>query len=149
MTPVTVVGMIAGGLLILTAIAVFWSKKEFPAGGVGVTVVGLVLIGMSQWSQISLKAAGVELSALAEVAKASAELGDEVNKLASSVSTTKAQLSVVARQLEDRNVLTPAVTGSIRGALESAPRVDTAQVRATSARLREIQTRPVRPPDGK
>lgn len=42
MTPVTISGMVAGGLLILTTIAIFWTKKEFPGGGVAVTLVGLV-----------------------------------------------------------------------------------------------------------
>lgn len=61
MSPVTIVGMVVGTLLILTAIAVFWSKKEFPVGGLGVTVIGLVLIGMSQWTNLDLKAGDLSL----------------------------------------------------------------------------------------
>ena len=48
MTAVTITGLIAGSVLILTASIVFLLKKEFPVGGIGVAMIGLVFIGMSQ-----------------------------------------------------------------------------------------------------
>jgi hypothetical protein len=140
--PASLVGMVLGALLILTAIAVFWTKKDFPAGGLGVTIIGLVLIGMSQWSSFSLKAGGLELQAvqkqLRETVAAAAEVADEAHNSAAAAETTRQQVASLTAQLAARNLVTPQASAAIRRALDAAPRSDTIRLRMATDRLRVL-----------
>src|SRR5919108_3042283 len=128
MTAVTIVGMVAGGLLIATACIVFLLKKDFPAGGFGVAVIGLVLIGMSQWTSFKITAAGVSLEAVkAQVQKTAAaaeEIATQAQQTAASVETTREQVATLAQQLQSSNVLSAAAVRPIRAKLDTAPRAD-------------------------
>lgn len=146
MTPVTIVGMVAGGLLIVTASVVFFIKREFPVGGVGITLIGLVLIGMSQWSSIKITTAAfsVDLQVLKaqveQTAAAAAEIATQTQQTAASVETTREQIAVLTRQLESRNLLSEAAVRPIRATLEAAPRADLSRLRAVRENLDRIAT---------
>jgi hypothetical protein len=147
MTPVTIAGMVMGVLLILTAIAVFWSKKAFPVGGVAVTLVGLVLIGMSQWTTIKINAGGASIdlrtlrAQVQETAAAAEEVASQAQQAAAAAETTREQVAVLARQLETRNVLPSAAARSIRATLDTAPRADLERLRSAQEDLGRV-TRP-------
>lgn len=64
MNATSIVGVIGGAALLLTAIGVFIVKREFPSGGVTVTFVALALIGLSQWSTMEVRDGTIRLSAL-------------------------------------------------------------------------------------
>lgn len=142
MTTVSLVGLIAGSALILTAIVVFVLKREFPAGGVAVTMVGLVLIGMSQWSSIKISAGGATLDLqVRQTAAAAAAVAEQAERAAVAAETTRQQVAVLARQLESRNVLTTASVRSIQTSLEASPRVDLSRLQSARADLNRITRR--------
>lgn len=142
MTPVTIVGMAAGAVLILTAVAVFWSKKAFPAGGVMVSMVGLVLIGMSQWSSIKITAAGATLEVVRAEIRQTAAAADEVaaqaEQAAAAVEATKQQLASLTGLLETRQVLPAAAAQPIRARLAAAPNVDLTKLGTARATLKRV-----------
>lgn len=147
MSPVVLVGMAVGTLAILTALAVCWSKKAFPMGSIGVMVIGLVLIGMSQWNSITFKAGGVEFAALQKqleaTAAAAAVVAHEAQNNAAAVEVTRRQLATLTTQLETRS-LSPQSATAIRSAIEAAPRADTNRLRVATTELKNLPRVPVR-----
>ena len=146
MTAVTIVGMISGALLLLTAIGIIIVKKEIPVGGVALAIVSLIFIGMSQWSNIQFEALGVKFSALSEAISQTASAADEVaaqaEQAAAEVAATKSQLSALTRHIEARGVLAPALTRPIEDKLSATPAVDReklARARKELKRLAEIK----------
>jgi hypothetical protein len=133
MSPVVLVGMAVGTLAILTALAVCWSKKAFPMGSIGVMVIGLVLIGMSQWNSITLEA----------TAAAAAVVAHEAQNNAAAVEVTRRQLATLTTQLETRS-LSPQSATAIRSAIEAAPRADTNRLRVATTELKNLPRVPVR-----
>jgi hypothetical protein len=142
MTAVTIVGMAAGGVLIIAAVAVFLSKKEFPAGGVMVTLVGLILIGMSQWSTIKITAAGATVEVARDEIRTTAEAVDAVaeqtQQAAAAVEATRQQLSNLTAMLENRQVLSAAAVQPIRTELSTAPRIDAAKLKEVRDSLKRV-----------
>jgi hypothetical protein len=139
MTAVTIVGMAAGGVLILTAVAVFLIKKEFSPGGVMVTIVGLVLIGMSQWSSIKLTGAGVTLEVLRDQITQTAAAADEVaaqaENAAAGLEATKRQVANLAQLLETKQVLPATAVQPIRAQLSAVPSVDRSKLATARSKL--------------
>src|SRR5262249_31481902 len=119
--------------------AVFLIKKEFPAGGVMVTIVGLVLIGMSQWSSIKLTAAGVTLEVLRDQIRQTAAAADEVaaqaENAAAGVEATKRQLAHLTQLLETKQVLPATAAQPIRAQLSAVPSVDRAKLATARSKL--------------
>lgn len=142
MAPVTIVGMAAGAVLILTAVAVFWNKKEFPTGGVMITLVGLVLIGMSQWSNIKISAAGATVEVVRDEIKKTAEAVDQVaaqaQLAAGAVEATRQQLASLTDLLESKQVLSAATAQPIRAKLEAAPRTDVMKLGTARESLKRV-----------
>ena len=144
MSSVTTVGLIAGAALIAAAIYVFVSKKEISAGGVGVSLVGLILIGMSQWTTIKVKGGGVDIDIrtlqeqVTRTASAVDAVAQEANSTAAVANETREQLLVLSTQLERRDVLPSASSRALRDSLGRAPRIDTAAVNAARLQMNEI-----------
>ncbi len=150
MNPVTIVGMVLGALVILTALGIFWTKKDFPAPGLGAIVVGLILVGMSQWSSITFKGMGLEFQALRarmdSVATTAAEVANQAGNAAAAVEVARQQLNVLTTQLESRNVVSPQALEGIRRAMANAPHPDTASLRTATDRLRKLTRERIPPP---
>jgi hypothetical protein len=152
MSPVTIVGLVVGTGIITTAIVVFLRKNDFPAGGVGATAVGMVLIGMSQWTSITLKAGGVdvELQALQKqldsTAASAAVVSDEAHKAAAAADVARQQITTLTTQLATKGVLTPQSANAIRTALAVAPHSDTTRLRLATDQLRNLTRVRERPP---
>lgn len=152
MTIVTIVGMVAGAALILTAVAVFWSRKDFPTGGVTVTLVGLILIGMSQWSTIRLTTAGttVELlknelqqtrNELQQTAAAVDKVAAQAQQAAAAVEETNRQIVNFADLLEERQVLSADAVEPIRAELESVPKINLMELDTARETLQGVMNR--------
>ncbi len=151
--------MIAGAVLILTAVAVFWSRKDFPTGGVMVTLIGLILIGMSQWSTIRLTTAGTTVELLREeLQETQNELQETQNELqqtaaavdavaaqaqqaAVAVEETSRQIVNFADLLEERRVLSPDAVEPIRAEIESAPKIDPMELDTARETLQGVMNR--------
>jgi len=144
MSPVTVAGMVMGILLILVAIAVFWSRKDFPPGGVAITVVGVVLIGMSQWNSIKIDAGGVSIdlttikTQIQQTATAVDQVAEQAERTAAAAETTRQQLVALTGQLGAKRVLTPAALQPIHTSLNAVPRVDVTRLRTARENMRRI-----------
>jgi len=143
MTPVTIMGMAAGAVLILTAVVIFLSKKDFPPGGIVVTLVAFAFIGMSQWSSIKITAAGATLEAIRGEVRQTAAAADEVaaqaQQAAAAVRATKEQLESLTVQLDKKQVLSPAATEPIRAQLRAAPTVDVSKLNTARATLNRVK----------
>jgi hypothetical protein len=139
---IEIVGVIAGGILILCAVAVFWSKKEFPLGGIAVTLVAFVLIGMSQWTSIKISAAGATVEALKEAVKQTAIAADEVaaqaEQAAAGVQATQKQIENLSSLLESRRVLGSEAVRQIKTELKAAPDVDLNKMRIARESLGQV-----------
>jgi hypothetical protein len=146
MPPVVIAGMIAGGALILTAIAVFLMKKEFPAGGIGVAVVGLVCIAFSQWSSLEIEVGGLRLKALRDAieqtAAAAEVVAEQAERAAASAENTKLQLAELTRHIESRAVLPPALVRPIRERVVAAPTFDPDRLRRARTELERVRVLP-------
>ncbi|HJU73551.1 MAG TPA: hypothetical protein VJ717_07380 [Gemmatimonadaceae bacterium] len=138
MTLVTIVGMLSGVLLLLTAIYIFLSKKAFPAGGVAVTLVSLVMIGMSQWSTIRIKGGGIDID-LTTLAAAVDTLAAQGVITANAIDSTRRGLVKLTDQLGDRNVLPRPSINSVLEPLRAAPRIDTAALNRNRTRVGRIR----------
>jgi hypothetical protein len=142
MSPVVLVGLVIGAILVLTAVSIFLMKKEFPPGGVAVTLIGLVMIGMSQWSTIEIEGGGIKFKALKEQVRAAAEAAEEVaaqaELAATSAETTRQQLADLTGQIERHRVLPPTLTRSIQQRILTAPTVDRAKLARARVDLQRI-----------
>jgi hypothetical protein len=142
MTAIVIVGMSVGTLLILTAIAVFWAKRDFPIGGLGALLVGFILIGMSQWQSINFKGLGFEIQVLREQLQSTAAAADQVagqvQQTATAVEATRTQIAALKQILASRNIGTAAALEQIDRTLEAALRPDLAQLGAARARLADV-----------
>ena len=142
MTPVIIVGIVAGALLVVAAIVVFITKKEFPAGGVAVTLIAVVLIGMSQWSSIEIEGGGIKIKtlskAIGETAAAADEVAAQAEQAADAVAATKEQLASLTQQIEDSHVLSPRLTQPIQARLSAAPVVDRQKLARARMDLRRV-----------
>jgi len=146
MSPVTVVGMVAGGLLLLTAIVVFITKKEFSTGGVAVTVVAMILIGMSQWSNIQFEAFGIKFAALTKAINMTAAAADEVaaqtEQAAAEIAATREQLASLTQQIANTHVLSPGATAGIQTQLSTPPKIDLEKLKKARTDLERIKKTP-------
>jgi hypothetical protein len=148
MTPVTITGMAAGTLLILTTAAVFWAKKDFPVGGLGVVLLGVILIGMSQWSSIKVNAGGnsVELLAfekkLDSAVTATADLAVATRNAANSAETAKSQISELTTVLAQRNLVSPEASAKVQDAIKASPAADTVSIKASTQILDALRRSP-------
>ncbi len=142
MSAVVIVGMIAGSVLVLAAAYVFVKNKDVSAGGVGVTLVGLLLIGMSQWSTIEIEGGGFKIKALrdaiAQTAAAADTVAAEAEQAAAGIDATRRQLASLTREIENRGVLVPAVTRPIQSQLSAVPAIDRTALERARANLRRL-----------
>jgi hypothetical protein len=142
MKAVTIVGMIAGGILILTAVAVFLIKKEFPSGGVAVTMVGMALIGMTQWSSIKITAQGIEVQRIAEntrkIAAAVDEVAAQTEQAEAGIEATRQQVVALTAELETRHVLPSESSRAIGVHLSAVPRIDRSKLAAARSALQGV-----------
>lgn len=141
MTAVTIVGMAAGGVLILTAAAISWSKKAFSAGSITVCLIAFGLIGMSQWSSIKITAEGIEVlrDELKQTATAAEEVAAQVEQTATAVEATKEQLTALAAHLASQHVLSAAAIQPIRVRLAALPTLDLTKLNAARTTLNRVR----------
>ena len=163
---VVLVGLIVGAAALGTACAVWYRKQEFGIGGATLSVVGVILIGLSIWSGVtfSITADGlqVELDSLeerlAQVAENSSVVSEEVVKLNDVVTRSRGQAQSSDRPTDggvavpDRDrtgVGTGVRTGTARTSEGERPtleptsgQVDAARLKRSSQELRALSKIP-------
>lgn len=147
---VTVTGLVAGAALVFAVIWVIMKKQEFSVGAIGLALVGLVMIGMSQWSTIRISGGGMDIDIstlqrqVAETAEAVDALAEETVATANVAETTRDQLLSLSSELQRARTLPTGVTGAIRDSLTAAPHVDTANIRNLRSSMARIPAAAVR-----
>lgn len=157
----TFVALLAGVALIITAVVVFVVTLSFPVGGLGITLVGLVLITVSQWSKIKLSGEGLELERrlttversvqtveqsvrrvqadVNQTTQAASIVATQAQAAAQAVDTTNRQLVELTRVLESRQAVPPSSAQSIYRELKTAPRVDINKLKGASEALQKAK----------
>ena len=139
---VIVVGLVLGSLAIGTACAVWWRHQQFGTGGSFLSVVGLVLVGMSIWSRVSFSVGGatVDLERLAQrvedVARAGEEVSEAVAEVAEGTETTRRQFVDLTRALERQRTLPPQQLEELRQPLVTDPVLRPDRLRRANELLR-------------
>jgi hypothetical protein len=143
MTAVTVAGLVAGNLLIFVAASVFYAKKAFPAGGVGVAAIGLVLVGMSHWTYVKIAAGGVTIETMRNDIRRTADAADavaaEAQQAGESLKQVRQQVVNLTRLLDSSHVVSPAATQPIRDTLNRAPTVNIERLESARVTLKQIR----------
>lgn len=134
-------GLVLGSLALLSVFFVWIRKQTFGTGGSILSVVGLILIGMSLWSNIRFRisAEGFEASLEAiesrveQVADAGTDIAETLTDVTRNLETAQTQFVALTQVLERRQVA-PAQMQALRRPIESAAVIDPARLqRATQA----------------
>lgn len=132
---VIVVGLVMGCIVIVVVLFVFYVKQDLSVGGVLVCFVGVILISMSLWSQISIITDGVKLELLREQIKKTAEAANEV---AEHAQQTSAAIEATNHQLAEltQTVFSGDAPKSLRE--RDIPNPDAAKLVNARAKLHEV-----------
>ena len=130
------VGMIIGAVAIGAVCWVWVRKQTFGTGGIGLSIVGVILVGLSVWKSVEVSYTNGNLvvrlqkleQRLGQVAEASSAVTQEVQKLTDSANTTREEFLKLARTLEARGTLPAATIRDIRESIARAPTVDRAKL---------------------
>ncbi len=143
-TLVILVGLILGAVLVVAAVVVGVKKQGFAYGEILITAFGVILVGLSLWSRVSLELGqfkaefDTEFDALQqgvqEVAEAAAVVSEEVSKLDKASASQRAQVATLVRSLKPQ-ILDPRTRATVQRELEIAPRIDHDRLRAATQRL--------------
>ncbi len=147
---VYVVGLVLGTFAIVAACGVWVRKQLFGAGGTVLSLVGLILVGLSVWKSVEISVTEGTVSVrlerleqdLAEVTGANLAMAQELEKVANALTTTKQQFVQLTHVLENRGTLAPEVSRELRTPVDRLPTLDRARLNSAIEILRR------RRPDG-
>ncbi|MDO3379142.1 hypothetical protein [Geoalkalibacter halelectricus] len=131
-----VVGLVLGTLAILSVCWVWIKRQILGTGGAMLSLVGVLLVGLSVWSSarfaISPEGFEAEFSRLEqrvnEVAHSSNALREEVLAVAENVETSRTQFLHLTEALETRRALPPQTLEEVRRPLLTLPSVEPQQL---------------------
>ncbi len=139
-TLVIVVGLILGAVLIAAAVLVGIKKQGFAYGEILITAFGVVLVGLSLWSRVSLELGQFKAEfdslkkGVQDVAEAAAVVSEEVTKLDKAATSQRVQMATLVRSL-NAQTLDPRVRATVQRELEAVPRVDLRRLTSATHRL--------------
>ncbi|HSJ31814.1 MAG TPA: hypothetical protein VK933_10290 [Longimicrobiales bacterium] len=145
-------GLVAGAAALAAVLIVWVRSQQFGVGGGVLSLVGVILIGLSVWSRINVEVTPEGIKATLEglerrveqVAEATGTVADAVGQVAHSVEVTQTQFNSLTQILERPQQLTPERLRSIRRPVEVAaplPAGDAEQLE----RARLLMIRPNQP----
>lgn len=131
-----IVGLVVGAVAIAAVCWVWVRKQTFGTGGTVLSIVGVILVGLSVWKTVEISYTNGSLMVrlqkleerLGQVAEASSAVTQEVQKLTDSANTTREEFLKLTRTLEARGTLPAATIRDIREAIARAPTVDRAKL---------------------
>jgi hypothetical protein len=103
------VGLFVGVIVILSVVFVFVKSQTLNSGGIMLTLVGMILIGLSIWSNIKLEGEGftIELNKIKSdvnrVATASTAVNEEVIRIAKDVNSNNQQVAELSKVISENN----------------------------------------------
>ena len=146
-----IVGMGVGAIMTLAAAYVLLKNQDFGLSSLGFTALGVLLIGMSVWSQfkIQITKEGAVIEAIRKQVEDTAEsvlaIAEEVNVAAEALEVNQAQFTELANALvRERVIPREDLRRFVRPAAEM-PTIDRARLDTTRIRLEAvIQAQPNR-----
>jgi hypothetical protein len=139
-TFVVLAGLLLGAVLVIGAVAVGVKKAGFAVGELGMTAFGVVLVGLSLWSRVSLEMGGLKLRLdtlqdnVEEIAQAATVVSEEVGKLNESSSQNRDQVNTLIQNLGTA-AIRPEVLQRMRVQQLAAPQVDLERLSGASRDL--------------
>jgi len=157
-TVVFVAGLLLGALILLAVLRVYMEKKTFGVGDAMFAAFGVVLMGLSVFTSISVTVSPTELKAqfdtvkkqVNEVAKQSAVLEKQVATVAESSGTLADGLANMGEKLNQGETTVAELTDALQGSRAVAPaaaerirnsttpRIDVQRYRSLSQELRRV-----------
>lgn len=142
---VYVVGLIMGAVALGSACWVWLRKQTFGVGGGMLSLVGVILIGLSLWANVKVEVSAEGLKAefermerrLDAMAEANVSVSEEVRNLATVTETHRSQFVKLTESLERQQTLAPEILAPIRREVEAAPRIDE---RHLTTAIQQLQT---------
>ena len=152
-TAVYTVGLVFGGLAVFSVCYVFMKTRTFGFGGGVLSLVGVILIGLSLWSRVKIEVSKEGLKGEFEtlqqnvvaLAGASESLSEEVKTLAERAETTSDQLVALTRNLEAGQSLNMPDGRNIRRQLDAAPSSNISRIDSAATVFKNVQTISRRP----
>jgi hypothetical protein len=146
-----IVGMGVGAIMTLAASYVLLKRQNFSLSSLGFTALGVLLIGMSVWSQfkIQITKEGAVIEAIREQVEETAEsvlaIAEEVNVAAEALEVNRAQFNELATALARERVISPEALQRLVRPTDEMPTIDRAKLDTARIRLdRVIQAQPTR-----
>src|SRR3989304_9691070 len=109
------VGMVFGAVAIAAVCWVWVRKQTFGTGGIALSIVGVILVGLSVWKSVEVSYTNGNLvvrlqkleQRLGQVAEASSAVTQEVQKLTDRANQTREEFLKLTRTLQARGRLPP------------------------------------------
>ncbi len=136
-----VVGMILGAFVLISVCVVWLRHQKLGGGGTGLSVIGIVLVGLSIWSSVKLQVGDVrvELETLRarvqQVADAGAKISEETARVAESTAGNRDAILNLTQELGQRQMLAPEQMRSLHEILQRTPTVQPEVLRQISRDL--------------
>jgi hypothetical protein len=136
-----VIGLIIGSVAVLAVIFVYVKDRTFGTGGTALSLVGVILLGLSIWSdiQISVNKEGVDARFetiernIEMIANTSADLTKEVDKVANNVQKSNTQFLELTNTLNSRKVISPDQRNQLQSPIRTAVPLDRKVLRSADS----------------
>lgn len=140
---VIIIGLIMGSVTLLTACYVWLRKQVFGLGGGILSLVGVILIGLSLWSNVSIEVSEGTIKAefdrlerqMNDMAHANEAVTEEVGAMWRVVDTNKDQFIQLTQELQTRRTISQERLDEIREPVLTVPQVDVQKIDSAKALL--------------
>lgn len=101
------VGLLVGVIVMLSVVYVFIKERTLNTGGVVLSLIGMILIGLSIWSNIKIQTEGLTLELkkikgeVSQLASASKVVTEEVTKITRDIDASNQQVLNLTRVLSE------------------------------------------------
>ncbi len=140
-----VIGLVLGSVAVLSVCFVWIRRQTFGMGGAVLSLVGVILVGMSVWGKVKVEASEGGLTAefetiktqVNQVAEANTIVTEELEKAARNIDANRQQFSQLTQVLRERQSINQPQLEAIRRPILKVPRID-------MDRLEKAKSLPVR-----
>jgi hypothetical protein len=138
---VTLIASALGAILIVVALVKIGRTLPEKWPIVGVLGIGAFLLVGSQYKSFKVSETGIEAlrNEVAATADAAETVAAQAEQAASAAQTTRAQVDQLTTLLDQRQVLPPDATRSIRTNLQQAPQIDLGRLKAARSVLDRVR----------
>lgn len=143
-----ITGIVCGLGLIGSVVFVYVTTREIAIPGLGLSLVGALLVGMSIWSSVKIKIDQTGVDAefrrlqgqVNKIAEAAAEVSEEVTKIARVTEANRSYFAEVDNFFETHEEPPPERLSRFRDQVLDAPLIDLQRLDSAKLRLESIET---------